>query len=403
MDTEKGPLAPIRIVDFSHIAAGPYGTLQLAYFGAEVIKVESARHLDGWRTRDGNADKEESRPFADHNKNKLSVRLDLKHPMGAELARRLVEKCDVVVENFSFGVMERLGLGYEALKIRCPRLIMVSLQGLGRTGPRREWVTWGPSLMPLCGMTYLWNHADALEPVGSQTSYPDYVVGLHAASAILAAMRFRDRTGKGCHVEISQAEVTASMIGDAYTELSLKGSDPIPNGNRNPAHIPHGCYKCAGEDRWCVIDVTTDEEWQSLAELMQRKDLLDDPELNSINGRRAREVQIDEAVSAWTSERTPREVMETCQVHGIPAGLVANGEDVANDPNLVCRGFFVDTNHPVQRGLMLPGLAVHLDRTSGSVRTPAPLLGQHTREVLGRILGMGDEEIDALEAEGALV
>lgn len=402
MNIAAGPLAPIRILDFSHIAAGPYGTLQLAYFGAEVIKVESARHMDGWRTRDGNADKEESRPFADHNKNKLSICIDLKHEKGAELVRRLVAHCDVVVENFSFGVMERLGLGYEELKAGRQDIVMVSLQGLGRTGPRRDWVTWGPSLMPLSGMTYLWNHADASEPVGSQTSYPDYVVGLHAATAILAALRLRDQTGQGSHVEISQVEVTASMIGSAFTEFSLTGSNPIIRGNQNPSHSPHGCYKCRGEDRWCVVDVTTDEEWKSLALLIGRTDLHDDPELSSLDGRRSRAAELDNAIMAWTIDHTSREVMEACQAHGIPAGIVADGEDISNDPNLAARNFLVDTNHPVQQGLKLPGVAVHLNRTPGSVRVSAPLLGQYTREVLGRILNMDDAEIDSLEVEGVL-
>lgn len=397
------PLGNVRILDFSHIAAGPYGTLQLGYFGAEIIKVESTTHMDGWRTRDGNADKEESRPFADHNKNKLSVCINLKHEKGVALVRKLVRYCDVVVENFSFGVMERLGLSYEVLKESRPDLVMVSLQGLGRTGPRREWVTWGPSLMPLSGMTYLWNHSDAEEPVGSQTSYPDYVVGLHAATAILAALRLRNKSGAGSHIEISQVEVTASMIGTAFTEFSLTGVNPKIRGNQHPRHLPHGCYRCCGEDRWCVIDVTSDEEWKVFANLIGRSDLLLDPELSSVSGRRAREKDLDEAISKWTIMRTPREVMEACQKAGVIAGVVANGEDIANDLNLNARGFFVDTGHPKQPGLKLPGLAVHLSRTPGSVRAPAPLLGQHTDEVLGRILGMKQAEIVALEAEGVLI
>lgn len=396
------PLGNLRILDFSHIAAGPYGTLQLGYFGAEIIKVESATHMDGWRTRDGNADKEESRPFADHNKNKLSVCINLKHAKGVELVRKLVSYCDVVVENFSFGVMERLGLSYEILKESRPDLVMVSLQGLGRTGPRRDWVTWGPSLMPLSGMTYLWNHPDAPEPVGSQTSYPDYVVGLHAALSILAALNLRDKSGLGSHIEISQVEVTASLIGSAFTEFSLTGSNPEIRGNHNPYHCPHGCYRCDGEDRWCVIDVTSDEEWRSLVKLIGRNDFLNEPDLNSLGGRRARARELDDVISQWTIVRSPREVMEACQESGIPAGIVANGEDIANDPNLIARGFFVDTNHPKQHDLKLPGVAVQLSRTPGSVRTPAPLLGQHTEEVLSRILGMEATEIEFLKTEGVL-
>lgn len=397
-----GPLSSLRVADFSHIAAGPYGTLQLAYFGADIIKVESSRHLDGWRRRDGNADKEESRPFADHNKNKRSVSIDLKHREGQRLATRLVSTCDVVVENFSYGVMERLGLGYEALRQVRPGLIMLSLQGLGRTGPRRDWVTWGPSLMPLCGLTYVWNHPDAAEPTGSQTSYPDYVVALHAAVAVLAAIRRRDRTGEGCHLELSQAEVTATMIGESFVEESVTGRDPLPQGNQDRRYSPHGCYPCAGTDRWCMIAVTGDDQWGRLAELIGRSDLRADSELLMVEGRRRRAPELDAAIADWTRSRTPREVMEACQQHGIAAGMVADGEDVLSDANLRARGFLVDTAHPRQPGLLLPSVAVHLSETPGGASRPAPLLGEHTHEVLSRVVGLDDAEIDALAAEGVL-
>lgn len=396
-----GPLAGVRVADFSHIAAGPYGTLQLAYFGADVVKVESSRHLDGWRTRDGNADMEESRPFADHNKNKRSVTLDLKHPDGREVARRFVAHCDVVVENFSFGVMERLGLGYDELREVRPDLVMVSLQGLGRSGPRREWVTWGPSLMPLCGLSYLWNHPGAAVPTGSQTSYPDYVVALHAAALIVAALLRRDRCGRGCHIEMSQAEVTATLIGCAFVEQSVTGSDPLPRGNDDRRYAPHGCFPCLGEDRWCVIAVVGDEQWRALAALMGRADLRDDPELATVAGRRRRSEELDHAVSAWTAQLPAREVMERCQRRGIAAGMVASGEDVVSDPHLAARGFLVDTGHPRQPDLLLPSAAVRLSDASVANR-PAPLLGQHTREVLAGVVGLDAAEIDALERVGAL-
>lgn len=403
-DTQRGrgPLSSIRVADFSHIAAGPYSTLQLAYFGADVIKVESSRHLDGWRTRDGNADKEESRPFADHNKNKRSVSIDLKHPDGVRLAKRLVSACDVVVENFSLGVMERLGLGYDVLRQVRPGLVMMSLQGLGRSGPRRDWVTWGPSLMPLCGLTYLWNHPDAPEPTGSQTSYPDYVVALHAATVVLAALRRRDRTGDGCHLELAQSEVTATMIGEAFVDAYLTGRDPVPHGNGHPQWAPHGCYPCAGEDRWCVIAVMDDTQWRSLADLIGRGDLREDSGLGSAEGRRRRAAELDGVIGEWTRARTPREVMELCQGHGIAAGVVANGEDVVTDPNLSSRGFLVDTDHPRQPGLLLPSVAVHLSATPGGVHHPAPLLGEHTREVLAEVCHLDDADIESLDCAEVL-
>ena len=236
------PLEGIRVADFTHMVAGPYGTMQLAYFGAEVIKIESRARPDTWRIREGNKDVEASLPFADHNRNKLSVTANLKSDEGRELARRIIAESDVVVENFSVGVMDRLGLGYEELRALKPDIVMIRLQGLGTTGPRKNYVTWGPSLMPFSGMTWLWNHPDGGAPVGSQTSYPDYIVSIHMAFALMAALHHRANTGEGQFIDIAQGEVTASLIGPALLDGLVNGRAAEPVGNRGHAGAPHGCY-----------------------------------------------------------------------------------------------------------------------------------------------------------------
>lgn len=255
------PLVGIRIADFTHMVAGPYGTMQLAYFGAEVIKVESTVRPDTWRIREGNQDVEASLPFADHNKNKLSVTINLKSAEGRELARRLIAISDVVVENFSAGVMERFGLGYEELKAIKPDIIMVRLQGLGSSGPRKNYVTWGPSLMPFSGMSHLWNHAGDGAPVGSQTSYPDYIVSIHMAYVLMTALHQRRNSGMGQFIDIAQSEVTASLIGPALLDALVNRRAPQPQGNRSDQRAPHGCYPCKGDDEWCVISVADDQDW----------------------------------------------------------------------------------------------------------------------------------------------
>ena len=395
------PLAGVRVADFTHMVAGPYGTMQLAYFGAEVIKIESRARPDTWRIREGNKDVEASLPFADHNRNKLSVTANLKADEGRELARRIIAESDVVVENFSVGVMDRLGLSYEELRAVKPDIIMIRLQGLGTTGPRRNYVTWGPSLMPFSGMTWLWNHPDGGAPVGSQTSYPDYIVSIHMAFVLMAALHHRATTGEGQFIDIAQGEVTASLIGPALLDGLVNGRAAKPVGNGGRAGVPHGCYPCQGDDSWCAIAVGDDAEWQRFCAATGNGGTLRDERFATAAGRRANMEELDALVSEWTRQRSPRQVMETLQAHGVTAGMVSDGTTLANDPHLRERGSVVAHEHPRQGRLTLPGIVMKLSGTPGEIRRHAPLLGQDTHAVLSGLLGLTDEEIRGLEVAGA--
>lgn len=400
--SNEGALGGIRIVDFSHIAAGPYGTLQLAYFGADVIKVESRQKPDGWRIRDGNSHIEGSRPFADHNKNKRGLTLNLKTEAGRDLALRLVATADVVVDNFSVGVMDRLGLGRDALWAAKPDLIIVSIPGLGSDGPRREWVTWGPSLMPLTGLTYLWSYPDQPEPVGSQTSYPDYVVGVHVAALIMAALIARDRDPIGQWIDLAQSELTASLVGSAFTLYLTQGEDAEPEGNGHASWAPHGCYPCAGDDRWCVVACPDDRAWRGLCTVIGHEDWADDPRFATASARLAQREAVNQALQEWTTAHRAEEVAEACQAHGVPAAVVASGADLLGDPQLTARGVLVDTHHPYLPGLMLPGVVMPLSETPGHVWRHAPLLGQDNDVILRDVLGLTEAEVQAYREAGGL-
>ncbi len=395
------PLAGIRVADFTHMVAGPYGTMQLACFGAEVIKIESRARPDTWRIREGNKDVEASLPFADHNRNKLSVTANLKTEEGREVARRIIARSDVVVENFSVGVMGRLGLGYEDLRAFKPDIIMIRLQGLGTTGPRKNYVTWGPSLMPFSGMTWLWNHPDGGAPVGSQTSYPDYIVSIHMAFVLMAALHHRANTGEGQLIDIAQGEVTASLIGPALLDALVNGRAAEPMGNRGRAAAPHGCYPCRGEDAWCAVTVADDEEWRHFCEATGHRAAARDDRFGTAASRLAHAEAVNEIVSEWTRQRTAREAMETLQAHGVTAGMVCDGTTLVHDPHLRARGSVVAHEHPRQGRLTLPGIVTKLSETPGEIRRHAPLLGQDTRAVLSGLLGMTDEQIRGLDDAGA--
>src|SRR5579884_2674046 len=400
------PLAGVRVCAFTHVAAGPYGCLQLAYLGAEVVKVESSTRIDTWRFRDRNADPEGSRTFADHNKNVRSVALDLKHPEGQALARQLIAASDAVVDNYSVGVMDRLGLGYEAVRQDNPRIIVLHMAGLGATGPRRHYVTFGPSVMSISGVTYLWNHPDQPMPVGSQSSYPDYVVGVYAAYAVVAALHRRERTGVGQLLDLAQAEVMAHGLGPSML-AALNGQPVEPRGNTGP-DAPHGCYPCAAsddaraDDAWCVIAVENDAQWAGLRRAMGSPVWAAAPEYATSAGRRAHAAALDAQVADWTRQRSPREVMERCQAEGVPAGIVATGEDLYHDPHLAARGFMLELEHPRLGLQRMPGPPVRLRNGQVPVWRLGPLLGEDTDAVLAGWLGLTATEIEGYRERGAL-
>ena len=398
---ENLPLSGIRIADLTHMVAGPYGTLQLAYFGAEVIKVESKARPDTWRIREGNKDVEQSRPFADHNRNKLSVTINLKNPKGRDLAYRLIRISDVVVENFSAGVVDRLGLNYAAVKPIKPDIIMVSMQGLGSTGPRKNYVTWGPSLMPYAGLSHLWNEPEAEKPIGSQTAYPDYVVSLHMAYALMAALHYRRRTGEGQYIDIAQAEVTASLIGVPILDYLVNQRVAAPVGNGSLTRSPHGCYRCKGDDQWCVISVSDESQWPIFCALIGNSSLAAHPKFNSLLERLNNRKELDDIIQQWTAQLTPQEITEKLQRAGISAGSVHNAASLSEDSHLRERGFIGVHEHPRQGQLNLPGVAATLSRTPGKIVRHAPLLGQDNDYVFRRLLGLTEDEIEELGAFGA--
>ena len=396
------PLEGVRVLAFTHVAAGPYSTLQLAYLGAEVIKVESATRIDPWRYRDRNHDPERSRPFADHNKNTRSVTIDLKTDEGLRLARALAAKSDVVIDNYSAGVMDRLGLGYRELAAEAPGIIAIHLSGLGSSGPSSHFVTFGPSMMALSGMTSLWNHPDRPEPVGSQTSYPDYVVGAYAAYAALAALGARRRGGTGREIDLTQLEVVAATLGPAMVSVLDSLGDPAPEGNRSATAAPYGCYPCKGDDAWCVISVSNDAEWLGLRRAMGDPDWSSSASLERSTGRLAERDRLDECVAAWTSTLSPSEVFHRCQAQGVPSGVVATGADLASDPHLEARGFLLDMEHPRMGVIRLPGPPIRFASGPLPVWRLGPLLGEDNQAVLGGLLGITGPELERLTAEGVI-
>jgi len=392
--TNRRPLEGIRVLDFTWVLAGPYAMRILADLGADVVKLQTEE-----RSRAVN---DNTFPyFVLWNRNKRSANLNLKHPRAAEIFLRLVEKSDVVVDNFSAGVLDRLGIGYEQARARNPRIIYLSMAGCGRSGPWRDFVTYAPTIQALCGLTYLTNPPGRRD-VGYGFAVIDHMSGLAGALAVLEALASRQRTGKGQLIDLAQLEVGTYVVGPAFVDLLNNGREHHPAGNRDPFDdpVPNEVYRCPN-DEWLAVTARDDGEWKRLCEAIGRPDLAADVALAAVAGRRAARAAVDSALAAWSANRDAESAMRLLQASGIAAGMVQNARDwFERDEQLAARCWLALVEHPVYGQLpveVFPGAfsATPLDRYRAS-----PLFGEHNFEVYPELLGMSEAEIAEAIADG---
>ncbi|MDP7619142.1 MAG: CoA transferase [Dehalococcoidia bacterium] len=398
------PLDGVRILAFERVWAAPFGTRFLADYGADVIKVESTQFNDGriWdRDRNPAAWLNGHATYGEINRNKRSVSLDLHTESGQQLFLRLAAEADIVVENNAPTAMDRFGIGYEALRAGKPDIIMISCPGYGSSGPMKDYVAVGQCLTAFTGLGYLWGEAGSEWPLRGKNAYPDFITAGNLALAAMAALRHRDRTGQGQRVELAQFQAAAGMVGMAFLEDSLAPSAPEPWGNRDPNAAPQGIYACWGDDRWVAISCPDDASWGALATLMGRGDLAGDAKFATLDSRHENHDELDRMISGWTATLTPHQVMYRCQRSGVPAGVVANGEDLYRDPQLRTRGYILDVDHSVPGRVEHPGMTARFSRTPGRVRRGAPKPGEDNQELLSGLLGLSKEEIARYASEGA--
>ncbi len=407
------PLDGIRVCDLTWVLAGPQATQILAEFGADVIKVESVRNVDDARMYPPRAegaapdDVNASGYHALYNRSKRSIRLDVRNPAGLDLLKRLIAVSDVVVENFSSRVLENWGLTYEEMQRLRPDIIYCSMAGLGHRGRDRDHQTFGPTVQALSGLTYL-SGLPGREPAGYGYSYMDNTGGYYAAMAILTAIFHRNRTGQGQYLDLAQVEAAINLTGPAILEAEVNGRPnrrpDLPVGNRSQAGpaAPFGIYPAAGDDRWIAISVLDDEQWLAFRRAIGEPDWAADLGLATAEGRRARQDELDARVAAWTREHDAHAAMHLLQEHGVPAGVVQDAEDlIERDEQHRARGFFEWMDHPVIGRTRYNRPVARLSATPGQIRGRAPLHGEHTRQVLGEVLGLDGAALDALEEQGA--
>ena len=381
----------IRILDFTWVLAGPYATRILADFGAEVIKVQPLMT---------EAEDKFSRGYYNTwNRNKLGITLNLSKPQGAALAKRLVGISDAVVENFTPRVMTNWGLDYDSLKKVKPDLIMLSMSAMGNTGPWRHYSGFGPTIQAFSGITYLTSFPGK-PPLGLGTSYADHIAGLITCLALLGALEYRQRTGEGQYIDVSQVEAMSSLLGDAILDYVANARQAEPVGNSSTEAAPHGVYRCRGGDRWCAIAVFTDDEWRGFKRALGNPPWVEAQRFATLSGRLENIEELDRLVEGWTSEHTAEEVMALLQEQGVAAGVVQDASDLANDPQLKERGFFIELGHPELGKTISDAAPIRLSDTPARYIRAAPILGQDNDYVYGELLGMNGDEVAELSEQG---
>ena len=398
----------IRVIEFAYGMAGPWIGRFMAYCGAEVIRVETKKRPDVTRQyippwAPEMAMQSQLSPWlTDWNAGKRCIALDLTQPKAVELAKRIAARCDVVVENYSTGVIDKLGLGYSELKQAKPDIVMLSTTGYGDSGPGARYVTWGPNVEVLSGLSTLSGFPERGCTV-TQYAYPDAVGALHGLFAVMCALDHRLRTGEGQYINLSQYEATVGVIGHVMMEYLANGREPQRRGNRSLHAAPHGCYRCQGDDRWCVIAVRSEAEWECFCRVVGRPDWTADPRFATLSARLEHAEELDRLIEEWTASRTDYEVMAALQEAGIAAGVVQNVEDqVRRDRQLAARGFFEEIEHVKKGKVMATGIPLGLTGTPGHTGRAGAAMGQDNEYVFGEVLGMTPEEIQNCIEAGAI-
>ena len=394
-------LAGVRVVDLSMGWAGPLAARHLADMGADVIKVEGCVRFDWWRGWEATQEwidsggAEKNPAFNMVNRNKRAITLDLSTAEGAALLKRLVGLSDVVVENYSAGVLPKLGLDYPVLAQVNPELVMISMPAFGTDGPWSGYRAYGSTVEQASGLPHLFGTPEG-PPTMMHVALGDPIGGMNGAAALLTALRARKRTGRGQYLDLSQSQSLFPLGIQGVLAQSVTGQAPPRRGNRSPRHAPRGVFPCAGEDEWITIEVQSEAQWKAFQAYSGIA------EFGGIADRLARVEELERAVADFTSGEVAELLCAGLQAAGVPAAQVSSSLELASDPHLAARGFWKLMERDVVGTLPHPAAPYRVGDAPFDIDRPAPTLGEHNREVLTELLGLGDGEIDALEQQGVI-
>jgi crotonobetainyl-CoA:carnitine CoA-transferase CaiB-like acyl-CoA transferase len=395
----------LRVVDLTSWWAGPMSSAFLAAFGAEVIHIESPSRMDGMRMVGATFfDRprwwELSWFFLSINSNKRDVALEIDTERGHELARQLIAEADVVIENATPRVLDKLGLGWDTIQAANPRAILVRMPAFGLDGPWRERPGFAQTIEQASGLAWMTGRADDQPRIQRGPCDPNG--GVHAAIALCVALQQRERTGRGCIVEASMFDAALAIAAEPIIEWSAYGYLLARDGNRSAHAAPQGLYACTGDDAWLAVSVETDEQWEALATAIGAPDLAGDPQLATRAGRRAMHDRLDALIGAWAAPQNPDTAAAALVAAGVPAAISRDPRTVARHPQFVARGFHETIDHPVAGRLPVSTLPLRVDGVERWLRTYAPCFGADNAYVLGDVLGLAPDAIDALRAANVI-
>jgi benzylsuccinate CoA-transferase BbsF subunit len=404
IEKREGVFSGLTILAFCWAVVGPLTMKFFADHGATVIRVETTKRPCTMRIsapyKDNVPNYNRGGYFNYYNANILSLSLNMQLPEARAIAKRLAVECDVFMENYTPGNMEKWGLSYEELKKERPDIIMMRQSGYGSWGPYKNLPAFGMVLVPIAGLPNFigWPGKEPL-PIGV-SAYTDCISPRFATAALIAALDYRRKTGKGQLLDLSQFETATYFIMPALLDYVANGREPERIGNSSPYAAPHGVYPCQGDDRWCTIAVSTDEEWESFCKEIGKPEYIEDARFNTFNNRKKNEDKLNGLVSEWTIQFSPEEVMERLQSAGVPAGVVKNTADAYDDPQLRQRNMYWPMEHSEMGMFTHLGQSFNLSKTPSKPFSPSPLLGEHTEYVCTEILGMSDGEFVDLMQKG---
>ncbi|MGH7886807.1 MAG: CoA transferase, partial [Candidatus Binatia bacterium] len=389
-------LSGLRMADLTQQYAGPLGTELLAYYGMEVVKIETGTMPSKER---------EAAVHACMNRAKLGCTLNLRNPEGKELFKQLVAKSDVVVDNFSSGVLARLGFSYEVLREINPGIVQAVMPGWGLDGPLKTWVAWGWQLLAYTGIMRLWGYPDSPMETRCKIAWPDRVGSVTMALGVLAALEYQARTGKGQFIEAGMLEAQGAMMGPAILDYTVNGEewDAMGYGEILGApYAPYGIYPCSGEDNWIIIACASDAEWQSMVSLIGKSSWAAEAKFVSKAGRNEHRKELDQKLSQWTRKCTAKQAFRLLQEAGVAAGVPSSGEDLFYDLHLRARGHIVETEAQPWSKITHHGLPGIPSLSAADAARPAPWIGVNNNQVFGTILGLSEERIDDLKIAEAI-
>jgi crotonobetainyl-CoA:carnitine CoA-transferase CaiB-like acyl-CoA transferase len=402
---DRLPFDGLKVVDFSWVVVGPGTAKHFADHGATAVRVETPAPMDILRTatpfKDNVPGPDRSQFFGEFNTSKFGVTLDLKNPAGIGIAHRLISWADILIEAFTPGTVDRLGIGYSKAHALNPSIIMVSTCLMGQTGPAASFAGYGFHSASIAGMYEVTGWPD-LPPDGPWLAYTDTIAPHFLIATVMAALDHRRRTGQGQHIDASQLEMALHFMAPQTINFRVSGDTVSRIGNRSPTAAPQGAYPCKGDDQWCTIAVENDEQWEALRRAIGDPLWAQDGRFDTVQGRLAHHDEIDMNLAQWTSSRPPREVMNLLQAEGVPAGVVQRSSDLLHDPQLAHRDFFRNMDHPEMGNIPYTGHAYHIGGYDHGPRCAAPVMGQHNEMVLKDLLGMSADEIAEAIIGGAL-